>query len=200
MLPHTRSRWIHLAAGGLAACLLLSIPISLLAQPTTTKAPSPVTGLKVLSATIDPKTRAVTVRVQNTTDKTIVGSAVVYHEFGADNRQITPAEGAGMLNDYNGPDNPSHTGFILPGQIGTIRGYAAGPDNGSRVEATIVSVIFEDDSTEGTTAPAQMMFTTRRNQGKQAREQAAKETGARKAELERKAEWFEAHSPKEANQ
>jgi hypothetical protein len=46
-----------------------------------------------------------------------------------------------------------------------------------------------------------MMFTTRRNQGKQTREQAAKEAeGAKKAEWERKAEWFEAHSPKEANQ
>ena len=172
----------------------------------------PVTGLKVLSAAIDPKpdnipdpsgkiikVRSLTVKVQNTTDKTIVGYAVVYHELDLNNHQVGSAEGAGMLADHNGPNNPSHTGFILPGQIGTITGYAVGPDTVS-VEAVIVTVLFEDDSVEGAPNPAHMMFTSRRNAGKRYREQAAQETGAKKAELERKAEWFEAHTPKEANQ
>jgi len=173
--------------------LVWVIPLCLFAQASQ----APITGLKVLSTTIDPKTYNVTVQVQNTTDRVVVGYAVFYLGFDKDGKQI--GKGTGMLADYNGPDNLSRTGFILPGQIAAIRGYGVGPDTVS-VEAKVVAVIYEDDSREGAQAPLKALFTTRRTQARQAREQAAKESGSRQLELERKAEWWEAHSPKEAAQ
>ena len=174
--------------------LALWVPLSLFAAAPT--------GLKIVSTTIDPQTRSVIVKAQNMTDKTIVGHLVMYHTFDTANHEITPPEGAGILDDYNvGPQNPTRFGFIGPGQIGTIQGYAAGRNIVS-VKAEVVTVIFEDDTTEGEQAGAHAAFSTRRDRGKEAREQAAQEPAGsvKKAELERRAAWFEAHSPKEANQ
>jgi len=66
------------------------------------------------------------------------------------------------------------------------------------VAAKVTAVMFDDDTSAGEKTHVAVMSDARRNRAKQAREQAAKESGEKKAELERKAEWFEAHSPKEA--
>jgi hypothetical protein len=171
--------------------------------------PAPVTGLKILSTTIDPttpdipdqsgniiKVRSVIVRVQNTTDKTVVAYAIVVHEFDKDGKEINPG-GAGVGVDHAGPDNyPNETSqFIQPGQLGSIRNYSTGPETVS-VEAAIAGVVYEDCTWEG--AAARMTFLGRQDSARKARAEAAQAQGARKAELERRAKWFEDHGPKDA--
>jgi len=175
----------HLVLAALCAA------VSLCAQPIKERPKRPSTGLKVLSATIDEKTRTIVVEVQNTTEKTAVGHAVVYWESAGDGRLITPLEGAGIAIDYAGPV-PNEKEFIRPGQVFTIHdGYAVSPEAVS-AEAVVISVIYQDDSVEG--SPTRMYFDLRQRQAKTARDQAAKETGDRKTELERRANWFESHS------
>jgi hypothetical protein len=173
---------------------------------------APVKGLKILSTTLDSttqdltdpsgkllKVRNVIVHVQNTTDdKTVVAYALVVHEFDKDGKEINPG-GAGVGVDHAGPDNyPNETSqFIQPGQLGSIRNYSAGPETVS-VEATITGVVYEDCTWEG--AAARMTFLGRQNSARRAREEAAQAQGSRKAELERRAEWYEAHGPKDAQQ
>lgn len=160
------------------------VPLSLLAQtpqPAKKRPAPPPTGLKILSTTIDPttqditdqsgniiKVRAVIVHVNNTTNKTVVAYALVFHEFDKDGKEIHPG-GAGSAIDHAGPGNyPNETRqFIQPGEIGSIGLYSVGPET-VRAEATIAGVVFEDQTWEG--AAAQMFFATRATRVKETRQ------------------------------
>lgn len=177
------------AAGALAGCLLLA-----------QNHPSPpVTGLKVLSTTIDPNAynvggqavRDVIVKVQNATDKTVVAYLVIYLGFDQQGKPLGDGLGAGIANDYNGPE-PGSDHFILPGQIGTIRGYAVGPETAS-VEARIDGVVYQNDTAEGT--KAHVFFESRARRASEIREASGREVSLdKKAESEQQAQWFEIHS------
>jgi len=183
-----------------ALCALVCLaPLSLVAQQTKAPPERPVTGLKVLSTTIDPQGREVTVRVQNTTNRTAVAWAFSFHQFDATGTDTTP-EGYGVDIDHAGPNAlPHDTGmWIKPGQIGSIQLTAANPGTVS-VTATVAGVVYEDLTAEG--RAARLFVNSRAKSAQEAREAAAKEPSAeKKAELERKAAWFEAHSPVEAQQ
>lgn len=164
--------------------------------------------MRILSTTIDPTTAtlnpptrgAVVVKVQNTTDKTVVAYVFVIHEFDKDGREINPG-GAGFGIDYADPDSsPNNTwNFIQPGQIGTIQGYHVSNPETVTVEVAPTGVVYEDRSSEG--AAAQMIFATCQRRAQEAREAAAKEPpGEKRTELERRAVWYATHGPLEAEQ
>jgi hypothetical protein len=178
------------------------LPLALLAQaPSPRKARPAPTGLRILSTTINPTTAtlnpptrgAVVVQVQNTTDKTVVAYALVIHEFDKDGNELNPG-GAGVGIDHAEPEsNPINTrNFILPGQIGSIGGYSANLETAT-VEASITGVVYEDCSSEGEFA--RMFFITRQTRAREARDEATKEQGEKKSQLEKRAAWYEAHGP-----
>jgi hypothetical protein len=178
--------------GGLMACVL---PGSLSSQTSARKALAAPTGLKILSTTIDPETRAVIVHVQNTTNRTAVAFSLTFHQFDQDGKDTTP-DGYGVAVDHAEPYSlPNETGqFIQPGQLDSIQLTSANPGTIS-VTATIVGVVYEDRSAEG--LAAQLFFISRARNAREAREQAAQEQGEKKAQLEKRAEWYEAHGPLE---
>jgi hypothetical protein len=167
---------------------------SLIAQQT--KAPPkrparPVMGLRILSTTISPD-RDIIIKVQNVTNKTVVGNAVLYIEFDKDGNRINPL-GAGLLMDYAGPPpNPGSSEFILPGQIGQIGGYHANLETVT-VEARITGVVYDDRTAEG--EKASLFFVGRLRDAQSARNQATKEASEEKRmKLEKRAEWYEQNS------
>ena len=163
----------------------------------------PPKGLKILSTTLDaptplnPELRPVTVKVQNVTDKAIVAHAFVVHEFDRDGKEINPG-GAGVGRDFAGP-NPSPTdteNVIPPGQIRSVEVYSANL-KAVTVNVTVAGVVYDDRSSEG--GAARMFFITRQRNAQELRAAAAQEQpGKRKTDLEKQAEWYEAHGPLEA--
>jgi hypothetical protein len=187
------------------------LPLVLLAQaPSARRKPRPApTGLKILSTTLEPPTtintdppmviRPVPVKVQNVTDKTVVGYVLAYQEFDQEGKKMGDSHGAGI--DFADPDsNPNNTrNFILPGQLATLSPFSVGNPETDRVEAAVIGVVYEDNSSEG--EAAQMLFITRQKHAQEATEKAAKEPpGERKTQLEKPAAWYEAHGPAEAQQ
>lgn len=178
------------------------LPLVLAAQsPPPRKARPAPTGLKVLSAILDPNpnplhpsSRIVTVLVQNTTDKTVVAHVLVLHEFSQNGTELN-AGGAGMGIDWAEPDSRSDNTrhYILPGQIATIQLNAN--LEAANVIVNIAGLVYEDGSSEG--EASKMFFITRQRQAQEAREAATKEPlGEKRMELERRAEWYENHGPK----
>ncbi len=177
---------------------LLLIPISLLAQtpPPEKKLPTrPVTELKAVGASLDTNTHDVTVHLQNLSPKTVVAYSLEIKEFDAQDKEIGDSRFNGVGFDWAGPEpNPSADNFIPPGRTVSIVPGKTSPDALS-VEATVTTVIYEDATWEGL---AQGFFQTRAAHGREAREAAADAQGPRKTELEKRAQWFETHGPKEA--
>ena len=159
--------------------------------------PAP-TGLKILDTTLGPPTplnpelRPVIVTAQNTTNKTVVAYAFRTHEFDADGREINPG-GAGVGMDHAAPDaSPLSTkNFIPPGAIRTFSVYSAHLA-AVRVEVALTALVYEDRSSEG---ESWMFFDERQEHAREARVLAAQEPpGEKRAALEKRAEWYEAHA------
>lgn len=95
--------------------------------------------------------------------------------------------------DYAGTDSMNHPErFILPGQVRSIPIYSAGLKT-VRVSVTLTGLVYDDRSSEGDAA--RIVFNTRERNAREAREAATKEPpGEKRAALEKRAEWYEAHA------
>lgn len=185
----------------LSRCLwgatLLLVPLLAQSPPRKSPPPKPVTGLKAIGATLDRDTHDETIQIQNVSDRTATAYTLRIAEFDAQGNELGDANFRQVGFDWATPDaDPNNTNnYILPGRIVSFSPGKAGLDAAS-VAATITAVVYDDGTHEGLT---QAFFLTRATRAREAREAAAKETSAqKKAELNKRAEWYEAHGPKEA--
>lgn len=184
---------MQLLSRSLWGSLLLLMPPLTHALPSP---PKPVSGLKVIGASLDLDTQEEMIQVQNVSNKTAVAYLLRFVEFDASGNEIGDANFRQGGWDWAEPNaDPNNTSnFILPGRIVSLPGKAS-PDAVS-IAATVTAVVYEDGTHEGL---SQGFFATRATRAREAREAAAKETSTqKKAELNKRAEWYEAHGPKEA--
>jgi hypothetical protein len=147
----------------------------------------PIKGLVVASTSVDPTTGDLTVGLQNTSSKTIVGYVLVVRQLDETGKVIIDA---GFGWDYLEPDGDHHQ-YILAGQPGTILATKI-VNKTVPVKVSVISVIYLDQTYEGPEASG-ALFNSRMDTAADIRKILAekKHTPAEKAQLEKRAAFYE---------
>ena len=173
-----------------AAAVVAAVPVIFSLHGQNNKEPK---GLVVTSTSMDPTSGELTVGLQNTSTKTIVGYGLLIQQLDETGKMVLDA---GFGWDFLEPDGDPQ--YILPGHASSI--WATRIVNKTvPVKVSVISVIYLDQTYEGNEASG-AIFNSRMNTAAVIRKLLAEKnhTAAEKARLEKRAAFYEnATIPKE---